>query len=87
MLLFAPGKAAENLRGKPYLLDLEEIQRRVKEAHDRGATEVCMQGGIHPDFDADTYLDILRAVKDAVPSIHVHAFSPLEVLHGAKSSG
>lgn len=66
---------------------MEEIQRRVAEAWDRGATEVCLQGGIHPDFTGDTYLRILRACKEAVPEIHVHAFSPLEVSHGASSLG
>ena len=65
----------------------EEIQRRVAEAWDRGATEVCLQGGIHPDFDGSTYLSILRACKEAAPDIHVHAFSPLEVSHGAATLG
>ncbi|HKY91487.1 MAG TPA: 7,8-didemethyl-8-hydroxy-5-deazariboflavin synthase CofG, partial [Nevskiaceae bacterium] len=74
---FSKGKAHEDLRGKPYVVDLEEIARRVREAWDRGATEVCMQGGIHPSFTGDTYLAICRAAKQAVPGIHVHAFSPL----------
>jgi FO synthase len=59
----------------------------VREAYDRGATEVCMQGGIHPRYSGATYLDILDAVKRAVPCIHIHAFSPLEVQHGAQSLG
>lgn len=84
---FSKGKTHEELRGKPYLLDNTEIQRRVREAWDRGATEVCMQGGIHPSFTGETYLDILRAAKEAVPEIHVHAFSPLEVAHGAQTLG
>ena len=53
----------------------------------RGATEVCMQGGIHPDYTGQTYLDIVAAVKAAVPEMHVHAFSPLEVWQGAKTLG
>ena len=84
---FSKGKAHEDLRGKPYFVDGEEIARRVREAWERGATEVCMQGGIHPSFTGRTYLDILRAVKAAVPQMHVHAFSPLEVAHGASTLG
>ena len=84
---FAKGKASENLRGKPYDLPLEEIQRRVREAWARGATEVCMQGGIHPAYTGATYLEICRAVKAVVPAMHVHAFSPLEVWQGARTLG
>ena len=80
---FSKGKLSENLRGKPYDLDLEEIKRRTEEAWQRGATEVCMQGGIHPDYTGETYLEICRAVKETAPDIHVHAFSPLEVWQGA----
>ena len=83
---FSKGKLSENLRGKPYDLDHGEIQRRVQEAWTRGATEVCMQGGIHPQYTGQTYLDIVRAVKDAVPNMHVHAFSPLEVWQGAATA-
>ena len=84
---FAKGRTSENLRGKPYNLPLEEIQCRVREAWDRGATEVCMQGGIHPDYTGRTYLDICRVAKAAAPAIHVHAFSPLEVWQGACTLG
>ena len=84
---FAKGKTTEDLRGKPYDLPLEEIQRRVREAWDRGATEVCMQGGIHPSYTGATYLEICRAVKAEAPGVHVHAFSPLEVWQGAKTLG
>lgn len=84
---FSKGKMSENLRGRPYDLGHEEIQRRVREAWDRGATEVCLQGGIHPAYTGATYLAILKAVKEAVPDIHVHAFSPLEVWQGAATSG
>ncbi len=80
---FSKGKLSENLRGKPYDLELEEVMRRTVEAWQRGATEVCMQGGIHPDYTGETYLGICRAVKEAAPEIHVHAFSPLEVWQGA----
>ena len=84
---FSKGKMSENLRGKPYDLGLDEIIRRSAEAWDRGATEVCMQGGIHPEYTGQTYLDICSAVKEAVPGIHVHAFSPLEVWQGAATLG
>jgi FO synthase len=84
---FSKGKAHEALRGLPYLVELPEIRRRVSEAWARGATEVCMQGGIHPSFTGETYLAICRAAKEAVPQIHVHAFSPLEVTHGARTLG
>nr|WP_235399215.1 5-amino-6-(D-ribitylamino)uracil--L-tyrosine 4-hydroxyphenyl transferase CofH [Sphingomonas sp. SRS2] len=74
-------------RGPAYRLDLAEVGRRAAEAVERSATEVCLQGGIHPDYDGNTYLDVLRAVREAAPSIHIHAFSPLEVTHGAMTLG
>ncbi|HLJ03037.1 MAG TPA: 5-amino-6-(D-ribitylamino)uracil--L-tyrosine 4-hydroxyphenyl transferase CofH [Solirubrobacteraceae bacterium] len=80
---FSKGKLAANLRGRPYLVPHEEIVRRVGEAWERGATEVCLQGGIHPAFTGEYYLSVVRAIKDAVPDIHVHAFSALEVWQGA----
>jgi FO synthase len=84
---FSKGKLSENLRGRPYELSREEVARRAREAWARGATEVCMQGGIHPSFDGTTYLEICRAVKSASPGIHIHAFSPLEVHQGAATLG
>jgi FO synthase len=84
---FSKGKMSEQLRGKPYDLALEEVARRAREAWDRGATEVCMQGGINPRYTGDTYLELLRAVKSEVPGMHVHAFSPLEVAQGAATLG
>ncbi|MCW1402488.1 5-amino-6-(D-ribitylamino)uracil--L-tyrosine 4-hydroxyphenyl transferase CofH [Novosphingobium sp. MW5] len=74
-------------RGPAYNIDHAEIARRVIEARDRGATEVCLQGGIHPSYDGNTYRGIVAAVKAAVPEMHVHAFSPLEVHHGATTLG
>lgn len=82
---FSKGKANEDLRGKPYDVPMSEIARRTREAWERGATEVCMQGGIHPDYTGENYLEICRTVKNAVPDMHVHAFSPLEVYQGAKT--
>lgn len=84
---FSKGKLAENLRGPAYLVPNEEIVRRVEEAWERGATEVCLQGGIHPAFTGDYYADVVRSIKDAVPGMHVHAFSALEVWQGAATLG
>src|SRR5271156_5988641 len=84
---FSKGKLSEDLRGRPYDLDLPEITRRCEEAWNRGATEVCMQGGIHPEYTGATYLAVCRAIKEAVPDIHIHAFSPLEIWQGAKTLG
>ena len=82
---FSKGKLSENLRGRPYNLDHEEIMRRATEAWARGGNEVCMQGGIHPEYTGQTYLDILKAIKSVTPNMHIHAFSPLEVWQGAKT--
>jgi FO synthase len=80
---FSKGKLAENLRGPAYLVPLEEIVRRCEEAWERGATEVCLQGGIHPAFTGDYYADVVAAIRAAVPGLHVHAFSALEIWQGA----
>ena len=82
---FSKGSASENLRGKPYDISAEEISRRCVEAWARGATEVCMQGGIHPSYTGQTYIDIITTVKQATPHMHIHAFSPLEVWQGAET--
>src|SRR5690606_27042521 len=86
---FAKGQGAQarQLRGAAYRLDFDDIAARAVAAHRAGATEVCLQGGIHPAFTGQTYLDILAAVKAAVPTLHVHAFSPLEITHGANTLG
>jgi FO synthase len=84
---FSKGPLSLNLRGTPYLLTLDDIAQRVREAWDIGATEVCLQGGIHPDFDGDYYIDVARAVHDVAPDIHIHGFTALEVTEGAKRLG
>jgi 7,8-didemethyl-8-hydroxy-5-deazariboflavin synthase CofH subunit/7,8-didemethyl-8-hydroxy-5-deazariboflavin synthase CofG subunit len=84
---FSKGPLSLNLRGTPYLLTLDDIAGRVREAWDLGATEVCLQGGIHPDFDGDYYIEVTRAVKEAAPGIHVHGFTALEVTEGARRLG
>jgi FO synthase len=84
---FSKGSTAEDLRGRPYDLDIAEVVRRTEEAWARGATEVCLQGGIHPHYTGQTYIDLARAVRAAVPAMHIHAFSPLEVSQGAATLG
>ncbi len=84
---FSKGKTHEHLRGRAYDLSLDEIARRAREAWQRGAVEVCLQGGIHPRYTGETYLSICRAIKQAVPGLHIHAFSPLEIFQGAATLG
>jgi len=84
---FSKGPLSLNLRGNPYLLTLDDIAARAAEAAELGATEVCLQGGIHPDFDGDYYIEVTRAVKDAAPDLHVHGFTALEVTEGARRLG
>ncbi|MCW1431151.1 5-amino-6-(D-ribitylamino)uracil--L-tyrosine 4-hydroxyphenyl transferase CofH [Novosphingobium sp. JCM 18896] len=84
---FSKTSSKAGFRDKPYDLDLSEIADRAREAVAKGATEVCLQGGIHPRYTGDTYASIVKAVKDACPDLHVHAFSPLEVTQGAQTLG
>jgi FO synthase len=84
---FSKGKLAENLRGAPYLVPLDEVVRRCREAWERGAVEVCLQGGIHPAFTGDYYVELVEAIKRELPDLHVHAFSALEVWQGAATLG
>jgi FO synthase len=84
---FSKGKLAEDLRGPAYLVPTEEILRRCREAWERGAVEVCLQGGIHPHFTGEYYVDLVRAIKEELPDLHVHAFSALEVWQGAATLG
>ncbi len=84
---FSKGKLAENLRGPAFLVPLDEIVRRSEEAWARGATEVCLQGGIHPAFTGDTYADVVAAIRAVLPDIHIHAFSALEIWQGSATLG
>ncbi|GEL19868.1 radical SAM protein [Pseudonocardia asaccharolytica] len=81
---FAKGPLSLNLRGRPYLLSPGEFAERAREAWDRGATAVCLQGGIHPSFDGSFYLDVTAAVHATVPELHIHGFTALEVTEGAR---
>ena len=84
---FSKGKLAEDLRGPAYVVPTEEILRRAHEAWERGAVEICLQGGIHPGFDGDYYVEVCSAIKRELPDLHVHAFSALEVWQGAATLG
>jgi FO synthase len=84
---FAKGRKNTGASDAPYLKSPQEVGELALEAWNRGATEVCLQGGIHPSFSGETYLEICSAVRKAVPGIHIHAFSPLEVTHGAETLG
>ena len=84
---FSKGLPKSEGRERPYDITGKELQRRATEAWELGATEVCLQGGIHPGYDGNTYRAIVQAVKSAVPGMHVHAFSPLELHHGAETLG
>jgi FO synthase len=84
---FSKGPRSLNLRGEPYLMGLDEIVERAVEAWDRGATEVTLQGGIHPDFTGNFYVDVVKAIKERLPEMHIHGFTPLEVWQGAETLG
>jgi FO synthase len=84
---FSRGPKSLNLRGDPYILNVHEVVHRSVEAAERGATEVCLQGGIHPDFTGDFYVSVLKGIKERLPDMHVHGFTPLEVWQGAHTLG
>ncbi len=84
---FSKGPKSLNLRGDPYLLTLDEVVDRTRQAWERGATEVTLQGGIHPEFTGDFYVHVTELIKAAVPDMHVHGFTPLEVWQGAETTG
>jgi FO synthase len=84
---FSKGPKSLNLRGEPYLMGLDEIVANAREAWDRGATEVTLQGGIHPDFTGNFYVDVVKAIKADMPDMHIHGFTPLEVWQGAETLG
>ncbi len=84
---FSKGPRSLNLRGDPYLMSIADIVHRAREAWDRGATEVTLQGGIHPEFTGDFYVSVTEAIKAELPRMHIHGFTPLEVWQGAETSG
>jgi len=84
---FSKGPRSLDLRGEPYLLSIDEVVERSQEAWDRGATEVCLQGGIHPEFTGQFYIDLVSAIKAQLPDLHIHGYTPLEVWQGAETAG
>lgn len=84
---FSKGPRSLNLRGEPYVMGVPEIVDRASEAWERGATEVCLQGGIHPDYTGDFYVGVVEGIKAELPAMHIHGFTPLEVWQGAETSG
>lgn len=84
---FSKGPRSLNLREEPYLIPVEGVVGLAVEAHERGATEVTLQGGIHPDFTGDFYLQVVEAIKARLPDMHIHGFTPLEIWQGASTLG
>jgi 7,8-didemethyl-8-hydroxy-5-deazariboflavin synthase CofH subunit len=84
---FSKGPKSLNLRGDPYLMGIPEIVQWAVEAWDRGATEVTLQGGIHPEFTGDFYVGVVEAIRERLPDMHIHGFTPLEVWQGAATLG
>ncbi len=84
---FSKGPRSLNLRGEPYLMSIPQVVERSVEAWERGATEVCLQGGIHPEFTGDFYVTVVEAIKEYLPGMHIHGFTPLEVWQGAETLG
>ncbi len=84
---FSKGPRSLNLRGDPYLMSIPQVVERSVEAWNRGATEVCLQGGIHPEFTGDFYVAVVDAIKEYLPDMHIHGFTPLEVWQGAETLG
>ena len=84
---FSKGPRSLDLRETPYLMTIDEVVERSQEAWDLGATEVCLQGGIHPDFTGQFYIDLVTAIKVQIPEMHIHGFTPLEVWQGAETLG
>lgn len=83
---FSKGPRSLNLRGEPYLMTIDEVVARTVEASERGATEVCLQGGIHPEFTGEFYVSLVEAIKTRLPHMHIHGFTPLEVWQGAATN-
>jgi FO synthase len=84
---FSKGPRSLNLRGEPYLMSIEQIVHLAEMAADRGATEVTLQGGIHPDYTGDFYVEMVESIKARLPAMHIHGFTPLEVWQGAETLG
>ena len=84
---FSKGPHSLNLKEKPYSIDIEEVVDRTIEAYEMGASEVCLQGGIHPDYTGNFYLEMVTKIKEKLPNMHIHGFTPLEIWQGAETIG
>ena len=82
---FSKGPKSLNLKEKPYNLEPQEVVKRSVEAFNDGASEVCLQGGIHPEYTGKFYLEIVKQIKKEVPDLHIHGFTPLEIWQGAET--
>ena len=82
---FSKGPNSLNLKEKPYSIDIEEVVARSTEAFEMGASEVCLQGGIHPEYTGEFYLKMVKDIKASVPDMHIHGFTPLEIWQGAET--
>ena len=82
---FSKGPKSLNLKEKPYNLEPQEVVNRSVEAFNEGASEVCLQGGIHPEYTGKFYLELVKQIKKEVPDLHIHGFTPLEIWQGAET--
>ncbi len=82
---FSKGPKSFNLKEKPYSIDIQEVVDRTAEAFEMGASEVCLQGGIHPDYTGEFYLNMVKEIKQTIPEMHIHGFTPLEIWQGAET--
>ena len=69
----------------PYSLEPKEVVNRAKEAYETGASEVCLQGGIHPNYTGEFYINLVKEIKEVIPDMHIHGFTPLEIWQGAET--
>ena len=82
---FSEGPRSLDLKEKPYTLTPEDVLNRTIEAHKNGASEVCLQGGIHPSYTGNFYIDLVKKIKSELPEMHIHGFTPLEIWQGAST--
>jgi len=82
---FSKGPKSLNLKEIPYSLEPQEVVNRAKEAYETGASEVCLQGGIHPNYTGEFYINLVKEIKEVIPDMHIHGFTPLEIWQGAET--
>ena len=82
---FSKGPKSLDLKEIPYSLEPKEVVNRAKEAYENGASEVCLQGGIHPNYTGEFYINLVKEIKEVIPDMHIHGFTPLEIWQGAET--